>query len=300
MYYDPTWIFNEKPEKNQYPNITGLMDDKPKRPKRKAVPELTSMADVFRRTPAPERMQTIPASPIPTQKPETEPHLDTRENPGSTLDMQRDEFEKAFKERIGRNPNWLLHTRPGLAANPTHQQNYYGRKIDKPYAGDVITLSDPKYNIRQGLNVPITVIDELKKYAQAGGLTPEQTLLLAAISSNEDEFGTTRGMFGINSLYEDFPGGIRQLPGSYEAKKLYEYYSGDPYLDVINWLKRKTNNFQDIENMNPNFSKDRNVNPRGETYADRINRNAEILLSNPEFMRALLGDNVPNLTIKNQ
>lgn len=191
----------------------------------------------------------------------------------------------------------MLHDRPGLPANPQHQQNYYGRQTGKPYTGDVITLSDPKYNIRQGLKVPVEVIGELRKYAQAGGLTPEQTLLLAAISSNEDEFGTTRGMFGINNLYEDFPGGIRQLPGSYEANKLMEYYSGDPYKDVIGWLQRKTNNFSDIERMNPGFQKDRNVNPRGETYTDRIMRNAEILLSNPEFIKALYGGQVPQLDL---
>jgi len=298
MYFDPDWIFKQKPE-DRYPNITGLMDDKPKPPKKKKAEVVSSMADVFTRPEPIGKMQPAQAQ-IPTVLQSAPDYMDKLESRGSTLDMQRNEFEQAFRDRIGRNEKWLLHDRPGLAANPAHQQNYYGRVSNREYSDPVITISDPKYNIRNNLNVPVKVIDELKKYAQAGQLTPEQTLLLAAISSNESEFGTTRDLFGINSLYQDFPGGIRQLPGSYEANELYKRYSGDPYKDVIGWLQRKTDNFADIERMNPGFQGDKNVNPRGEKYTDRIMRNAEILMSNPEFLQALFDGQVPQLNFTQQ
>ena len=50
MYFDPDWIFAEKHAK-QYPNITGLMGDKPRkgdaRRYKKSLALFQSMADVF-------------------------------------------------------------------------------------------------------------------------------------------------------------------------------------------------------------------------------------------------------------
>lgn len=48
MYFDPTWIFETKPPAKDYPNLTGLMDDKPKKPRKQKA--YSSMADIFATT----------------------------------------------------------------------------------------------------------------------------------------------------------------------------------------------------------------------------------------------------------
>ena len=47
MYFDPTWIFDEKPPKTDYPNVTGLMGNMPKKQKTQQAPVINSLADVF-------------------------------------------------------------------------------------------------------------------------------------------------------------------------------------------------------------------------------------------------------------
>jgi len=315
MYFDPDWIFTEKPGKD-FPNITGLMGDPPKKQRKKKRQPVDSLADVFapprksqaptvlptsgmeQRTPPVSRVTPITSTQIQTEtttppQQMTTPYI----TPVSMDDRLRTEYEQAFNDRVGGRYERYSNERPSLILNKEHQDdsdryyrtpNYNGRQP--------IRLIDNKYNIRNNLTVSPIAIDEIKKYARAGNLTPDQTLLLAAISSNESEFGATRDLFGINDMYQDFPGSKRQIPGSYEAKQMDERYTGDFPKDLINFVKRKTDNFQNLEEWNSNFKNDKLINPRGETYTDRIRRNAEILMSNPEFMKAMFGDQLPQLT----
>lgn len=46
MYFDPSWIFQEKPPVKTFPNITGLMGDEPKK-KPVKVNKIQTMADIF-------------------------------------------------------------------------------------------------------------------------------------------------------------------------------------------------------------------------------------------------------------
>ena len=75
MYFDPTWIFDEKPPKTDYPNVTGLMGEKPKvnqpsvwAPKQGYA--IDSLADVFT-PPAETPKQAAPQQPQPQKEPTT-------------------------------------------------------------------------------------------------------------------------------------------------------------------------------------------------------------------------------------
>ena len=319
MYFDPTWIFEEKPPVHDYPNMTGLLgDDPPKRRRRKEPTQqpIESMSDVFNAIPYTKRSkapQVFPTtgmegrdaqiSQITPIKPPQQPInsfteiIEREYDPIPSLqerEIQR--FKGPIESIFKMNERNLRTKRYGVNENPAIKARYYGKDIqpgalNTPTPEGFIRLKDDKYNIRNNLAVSTEAINEIKKYAQAGGLTPEQTIILAAISANEGDFGSTNSLFGINDLYQDFPNGLNYMPDSYEAKQINSRYSGDIYHDVIGWINRKTDNFNNIENYNRNFSKDRNVNPRGESYSDRINRNKEILLNNPQFMEALLGEN---------
>lgn len=144
------------------------------------------------------------------------------------------------------------------------------------------------------------MLNEIQRVAQAGKLSPEQTLLIAALSSNEDEFGQTRNLFGINDLYMDYGDPSNLKPDSYEANQYRKFYSGDLYSDLAGYIKRKTNNFQNIEGWNSRFAQDKKINPRGETYTDRIMRHVDILLNNPELLKALFNGNVPQFNFTQQ
>jgi len=104
MYFDPDWIFENKPEKNQYPNITGLMvDDKPKKPKKQKAEPLTSLADVFKR---PEPFQ-IPQIPQVVQVQNPVNRIDTKDLKRQTaqinyrdLQTQRQQDLEDYKNRL--------------------------------------------------------------------------------------------------------------------------------------------------------------------------------------------------------
>lgn len=278
MYFDPDWIFENKPDKHQYPNITGLMDDKPKPPKKKKPEVIESLADVFRPEPIPQ-MQSVKNAQIPVD--ENYPDRLRRHKVGvsNAGNVYPGGFQQEYAQMIG------------------DKKSQYDNLVAPGNRQNGLRLLDPKYNIRNNLWVDQSIVDEIKKVAKAGNLTPEQTLLLSAISSNEDEFGQTRNLFGINDLYMDYGSPQNMQPDSYEANQYRKYYSGDLYSDLAGYINRKTNNFQNIENWNSRFAQDQKINPRGETYTDRIMRNADILLSNPEFLKALFGGQVPQLDL---
>jgi hypothetical protein len=284
MYFDPDWIFTEKPGKD-FPNITGLMDDKPKKPRgqKRVVQPVASVADVFNRSEVPKvnRITPIQPAPIPTQ-PKQDWDVDFYGEPPMTIrERERQDWTTAFADKMSASRKGYLGYRTDGGRN----------SLGIDY-NDYITLQDPKYNIRNNLKVYKHTIDEINKYADAGGLTPEQKLLLAAMANNESEFGHTRDLFGATNYGMDFPGGFNQYPDSYEAKKLQEYYVGDKYPDVINFLKRQTDNFSNMNKANPYHGKE-----FGESYQDRIKKHIEILMSNPEFMKALYGGQVPQLNL---
>lgn len=279
MYFDPDWIFAEKPEK-QYPNITGLMGDKPKKPKKQKAEVVNSLADVFSPRVEPiEKIKSITNPQIPNEV----------DYPDQLRRVKRSVLNAGMVY-----PNGFRDEYRALIGDKKEQ---YDALIAPGDLQNGLRLVDNKYNIRNNLWVDNSMIGEIGKVAKAGNLTPEQTLLLAAISSNEDEFGATRNLFGINDIYKEFGDPTQLQPDSYEAGQYRKAYSGDIYQDLAGYVRRKTKDFTDIENWNSNFSIDKKINPRGEKYTDRIMRNAEILLSNPEFMKALFGGQVPQLDL---
>lgn len=281
MYFDPDWIFAERPEK-QYPNITGLMGDKPKKPKKQKAEVINSLADVF--SPRVEPIEKIKAI--------TNPQIQNEVDYPDQLRRVKRSVPNAGMVY----PNGFRDEYRALIGDKKEQ---YNALIAPGDLQNGLRLVDNKYNIRNNLWVDNSIIGEIGKVAKAGNLTPEQTLLLAAISSNEDEFGATRNLFGINDIYKEFGDPTQLQPDSYEAGQYRKAYSGDMYQDLAGYVKRKTKDFTDIENWNSNFSIDKKINPRGEKYTDRVMRNAEILLSNPEFMKALFGGQVPQLDLTN-
>jgi hypothetical protein len=65
MYYDPTWIFDTKPPKKEYPNITGLMPQD--KPKKRGFTTLANLSDVFK------PHTQLPTSPVALQVPPPAP-----------------------------------------------------------------------------------------------------------------------------------------------------------------------------------------------------------------------------------
>ena len=274
MYFDPTWIFDEKPPAKQYPNITGLMppDGKPKKQRK---PVMNSLADVFSPVEPVAKMQPITTTQIPQQDTAPDRLRRVKVEERNAGNIYPNGFRDEYRQIIGDKSNQYQ----GLVASGDMKNG--------------VRLVDNKYNIRNNLWVDKSIVNEIQKVAQAGNLTPEQTLLLAAISSNEDEFGQTRNLFGINDLYNEFGDPTTLQPDSYEANQYRKNYSGNLYQDLAGYVKRKTDNFNNLENWNSRFAIDKKINPRGETYTDRIMRNADILMSNPEFLKALFNGQVP-------
>ena len=151
-------------------------------------------------------------------------------------------------------------------------------------------IIDTEFNVRNNRRVNPQAIEEFNKVAAAGNLTPEQKLTLAGIVNNESEWGATRDLFGINDYGKDFssePGKV--VPGSYEDKKYREYYTGDPYKDVAEFMKRKTANFTKVDRWNSGYENDKQLNPKGEKYSERIETYKKITMNNPWMMESLFG-----------
>lgn len=306
MYFDPTWIFENKPDKHQYPNITGLMDDKPKPPKKQKKPEvIESLADVFRpaELPFPKKIESIQPPAVNTIKSIPEDQTGGRVAYGQYIDevKKTDPFRVPFQERTKPALEQIRKMRYGYDLNPELIKNHNIdtrsgssdlRYFDYTGSEKPVKLIDNKYNIRNNVTIDPRAISELRNYIAENKLTPEQALLVAAISSNESEFGVTRDLFGANDLYKDFPKGAMYEPNSYEAKKLNEWYNGNAYHDLWNFLQRKTDNLTNLNKYNPYHDKE-----FGESYNDRIMKHVDILLSNPEFLKALFGGQVPQLDL---
>ena len=282
MYFDPDWIFSKKPDKHDYPNITGLMDDKPKPPKKQKAEVISSMADVFARPEPIPAIKPLPAQQIPVED--------------NTPDRLR-RIPRSVQNAGNVYPNGWMDEYRQLTAEKSGKYNALMSPGDLQNS---IRITDNKYNIRNNLMVDRAMLNEIQRVAQAGKLSPEQTLLIAALSSNEDEFGQTRNLFGINDLYMDYGDPSNLKPDSYEANQYRKFYSGDLYSDLAGYIKRKTNNFQNIEGWNSRFAQDKKINPRGETYTDRIMRHVDILLNNPEFLKALFNGQVPQFNFTQQ
>ena len=111
MYFDPDWIFKDKPD-DRYPNITGLMDDKPK--KKKEV--VNSMADVFRVP----RVEYKPPQ-VQLEQPNITP-IDTKQLKGQTSQINYRDLQQKRAQDLEDYKNRLVYIRDNRTLHPITKQ----------------------------------------------------------------------------------------------------------------------------------------------------------------------------------
>ena len=149
---------------------------------------------------------------------------------------------------------------------------------------------DGKPGTMHTLRVDPNIIKEIHKFADQGNLDPHKRLRLMALSANESMFGKGRDIFGINNIFSEYGYMGYIEPDSWAAKQYERKYNGDVYHDYWTYISEATDNMENMDKWNSRYVLDKKINPKGETYTQRLEGYEKKLLKNPEFMKMAFGE----------
>lgn len=150
-------------------------------------------------------------------------------------------------------------------------QNYINTILNNKYTNDkeLLTIKDSKYNQRNNLKVPKSLIVDIARAAKVSGVDPMKALAIplqeSDLGAGADNQFALRG-FNPNKLYSDWYGEINDQTTDKRAKEIVGNSLKYPLAGQMQTIKDKTSRFGD-----------RGYNYSDPSYPDKIAKQEEII-----------------------